>query len=331
MIPLVITARALRKTFTAKTKDPGLRGSIRSVLKPNILKIDAVKGVDFHVESGEVVAFIGPNGAGKSTAIKMLTGILYPTAGEATVLGLVPWENREKLSYKIGSVFGQKSQLWYHLPPLDTFNLLAKIYEMDPAQEARRRHSLVEAFEIQDFLKIPVRKLSLGQRMRCEVAASLLHGPKVIFLDEPTIGLDVVARQNVRETLKQWNSVEKTTVFLTSHDVGDIEYLADRVIIINRGQLVLDSDVKTLKRSHLSKKIVDLRLEGTCPDFTIPGVTVLKSKGSGVKLEINLGLSSVDRALSAILDICKIQDIVISDPPLESIIASIYTSQLGGE
>ncbi len=331
MVALVITTKALRKNFTTKIKDPGLRGSIRSVLKPNIVEIEAVKGVDFHVGNGEVVAFIGPNGAGKSTTIKMLTGILYPTSGDAHVLGLVPWENREKLSYRIGSVFGQKSQLWYHLPPVDSFNLLAKIYEMDAALEIRRRNSLVEAFEIQDLLNIPVRKLSLGQRMRCEVAASLLHGPEVVFLDEPTIGLDVVARQKVRQVLKQWNHLEKTTVFLTSHDVGDIEYLADRVIIINHGQVVLDSDVKTLKRSYLKKKVVDLRLEGSCPDFLIPGVTRLKSKGSGVKLEIDLDKSGIDIVLSAIVDKCRVQDIVISDPPLESVIASIYTSRLGGE
>ena len=192
------------------------------------------------------MAFIGPNGAGKSTTIKMLTGILHPTSGEATVLGLTPWKDRERLSYKIGSVFGQKSQLWYHLPPIDTFNLLGKIYEMDQSEQIKRRDFLVETFEIGDLMKTPVRKLSLGQRMRCEIAASLLHKPEVIFLDEPTIGLDVVARQNVRQTLKQWNDQEKATIFLTSHDVGDIEYLAGRVVIINHGQIVLDDQVKTL-------------------------------------------------------------------------------------
>ncbi len=330
MIPLVITTKGLRKTFTTKTKEPGLKGSVRAMFNPHTVDIHAVRGIDLQVERGEVVAFIGPNGAGKSTTIKMLTGILHPTSGEATVLDSVPWRDREQLSYRIGSVFGQKSQLWYHLPPIDTFNLLAKIYEMDSAEQAKRRDFLVEAFEIGDLMKIPVRKLSLGQRMRCEIAASLLHEPEVIFLDEPTIGLDVVARQNVRQTLKRWNDQEETTVFLTSHDVGDIEYLAGRVIIINHGQVVLDDNVKNLKRRYLRKKIVDLRLGCTPPELNIAGVTVLKSKGLGMKLEVDTHVTGIDRAVSSILAECEIQDIVISDPPLEDIIAAIYTAKEEG-
>ncbi len=321
-----IETRSLIKTFATKTKEPGLRGSVKSMFSPEVLEVQAVRGIDLHVDKGEVVAFIGPNGAGKSTTIKMLTGILYPTSGEATVLGYVPWQDREKLSYRIGSVFGQKSQLWYHLPASDTFNLLSSIYEMERSVFEKRRDFLIDSFEIGDFIKVPVRKLSLGQRMRCEIAASLLHGPEVIFLDEPTIGLDVVARQNVRQTLKKWNDQEKATVFLTSHDVGDIEYLADRVIIINHGQVVIDDQVKTLKYHYLNRKIVDLRLAHPAPQLSIPGVTVVKSKDAGMKLEVDAAICSIDEVIGQILRDCQVLDISISDPPLEDIIAAIYKS-----
>jgi ABC-2 type transport system ATP-binding protein len=330
VIPSVIATKDLTKTFTTKIKEPGLKGSVQAIIRPATLDVHAVKGIDLHVERGEVVAFIGPNGAGKSTTIKMLTGILHPTRGEATVLGLTPWKDRERLSYKIGSVFGQKSQLWYHLPPIDTFNLLGKIYEMDQSEQAKRRDFLVEAFEIGDLVKIPVRKLSLGQRMRCEIAASLLHKPEVIFLDEPTIGLDVVARQNVRQTLKQWNDQEEATIFLTSHDVGDIERLADRVVIINHGQIVLDDQVKNLKYHYLRKKIVDLRFSATPPELNIAGVSVLKSRDTGLKLEVDTGIASIDWVISSILRECEVQDISISDPPLEDIIATIFTAKEEG-
>jgi ABC-2 type transport system ATP-binding protein len=320
----VISAKGLTKVFRTVTKKPGLKGSIENIFRPEVREIHAVKGIDLEVERGEVVAFIGPNGAGKSTTIKMLTGILFPTSGDADVLGYVPWRDRERLSYKIGSVFGQKSQLWYHLPPSDTFNLLAKIYEMDRAEHEKRRDFLVQAFEIGPFLSQPVRKLSLGQRMRCEIAASLLHGPEVIFLDEPTIGLDVVARQNVRQTLKKWNDQEEATVFLTSHDVGDIEYLADRVIIINHGQIVLDDKVKNLKYHYLNKKIVDLRVAGEVRPPDIKGVKVLKQAAAGLKLEVDTEVQNINTAVATILKECEVQDITISDRPLEDIIAAIY-------
>ncbi|HHW05867.1 MAG TPA: ATP-binding cassette domain-containing protein [Methanothermobacter sp.] len=326
---MAILTRALKKTFITKTKEPGLRGSIRAIMRPSLVEVQAVKGIDLEISRGEVVAFIGPNGAGKSTTIKMLTGILHPTSGEATVLGYVPWKDREKLSYKIGSVFGQKSQLWYHLPPVDTFNLLSKIYEMNPSEHMRRREFLVDAFEIGEFMNVPVRKLSLGQRMRCEIAASLLHKPEVVFLDEPTIGLDVVARQNVRKTLKKWNDQENITVFLTSHDVGDIEYLADRVIIINHGQVVLDDRVKNLKYRYLHKKVIDLRISHAVKDFDIAGVQVLKAKETGMKLEVDTRVQGIDEVIAAILKECEVQDISISDPPLEDIITAIYTGKTG--
>lgn len=197
----IIKVQNLCKTFKVKTKEAGLKGSMKSIFTPSFREIHAVNNISFEVEKGEILAFIGPNGAGKSTTIKMMTGILHPTSGSIEVLGMNPTSERKKLSYKIGTVFGQKSQLWFHLPPLDSFNLLGSIYELDEEKLKLRIELLKEIFEIGDLMDIPVRKLSLGQRIRCEIAASILHEPEIIFLDEPTIGLDVVVKQKIRELI----------------------------------------------------------------------------------------------------------------------------------
>lgn len=210
-------------------------------------EVVSVDSVSFSVPEGQALAFVGPNGAGKSTTIRMLTGILTPSGGHARVLGFTPWKDRSKMAFHIGAVFGQRSQLWYHLPAGDTFDLLARIYNLDPVEYRKRRNELVERFELGPLLDVPVRKLSLGQRMRAEVAASLLHKPKLLMLDEPTIGLDINARHHLRELIRDWNRNEGLTVFLTSHDTGDIESVAERVIIINHGRLVLDDTVDNLR------------------------------------------------------------------------------------
>ncbi len=210
-------------------------------------EVVSVDSVSFTVPEGQALAFVGPNGAGKSTTIRMLTGILTPTSGDARVLGFTPWKDRSKMAFQIGAVFGQRSQLWYHLPAGDTFDLLAKIYNLNPVEYRKRRNELVERFELGPLLDVPVRKLSLGQRMRAEVAASLLHKPRLLMLDEPTIGLDINARHQLRELIRDWNRNEGLTVFLTSHDTGDIESVAERVIIINHGRLILDDTVDNLR------------------------------------------------------------------------------------
>lgn len=322
---LAITVSGLEKRFTLKQKAPGLAGSLRAVWKPEMREVTAVSDINFTLEEGELLAFIGPNGAGKSTTIKMLTGILFPSGGEASVLGLTPWKDRRKLAYYIGSVFGQKPQLWYHLPPEDTFRLFARIYELDMGVYQKRHDFLVDAFQIGDLLQTPVRKLSLGQRMKCEIAASLLHSPRIIFLDEPTIGLDVVAKQQIRDAIRHLNETEGVTIFLTSHDAGDVESLSKRVVVINHGRLIFDDRTSVLKRQYLTRKIIDVRFaEPLDTPFAMPGVTVLKQGAYGVKLEFDGRQVPVEQVVQRLIAAKPCQDINIADPPLEEIIREIY-------
>lgn len=248
----VIEVENLSKIFRVKRKEKGMRGSIKAIFKPKMKEIKAVDGVSFTVEEGEMLAFIGPNGAGKSTTIKMLTGILYPDGGNVKVLGIDPTKRRKQLAYEIGTVFGQKEQLWTHLTPYDNFRFFGAIYDIADGEIEKRIEELSDTFVLSDFINTPVRNLSLGQRIRCEIAASLIHKPKVLFLDEPTIGLDPVVKENIRSLIQQMNREFHTTIFLTSHDTGDIEKLCKRVIIVNSGQIVLDDSMAHLKFADAS-------------------------------------------------------------------------------
>ncbi|MTI96110.1 MAG: ABC transporter ATP-binding protein [Firmicutes bacterium] len=320
----IVTVENLRKDFRVKLKDPGLGGSLRALVKANYRDVPAVKGISFAVAEGQPLAFIGPNGAGKSTTIKMLTGILHPSGGEARVLGLTPWQQRQQLAKHIGAVFGQKSQLWFHLPPRDSFDLLAKIYEVPYRTYTDRLAELIDLFELTELLNTPVRKLSLGQRMRCEIAACLLHGPKILLLDEPTIGLDVVARGRIRALISRLNSLAGTSVFLTSHDAGDIEKICKRVLVINHGQIILDTSVTELKRRYLRTKIVSARLATPVPEFQMNGVEVLKNREHGIKLQVDTSCTAVETVISQLMQRASLPDINITDPPLEEVIERIY-------
>lgn len=323
----IIKVDGLAKEFQLKQKTAGFWGGIVSLFRPVYRKVKAVDSVSFSVNAGEVVAFIGPNGAGKSTTIKMLTGILYPSGGHISVLGFDPTRQRQKLAYHIGTVFGQKPQLWYHLPPMDTYNLLARIYELDPIEYRKRLDMLVEAFELGDLLQTPVRKLSLGQRMRCEIAASLLHKPKIILLDEPTIGLDVIAKQQIRKTIKFLNEQEGVTIFLTSHDAGDIEALAHRAIVINSGTVVFDGPTDELKRNYMRTKIIELVTQEPISGFSFPGGTVISQSEFSIKVELDTSHAAIDKLLAYAVEQFDIKDINIFDPPMEEIIADIYRAQ----
>jgi ABC-2 type transport system ATP-binding protein len=311
-----IKVSKLKKVFESSRRIGWLRSEKVEVL--------SVREVSFDVPAGQSVAFIGPNGAGKSTTIKMLTGILRPTSGTAEVLGVVPWLQRSKLAYNVGTVFGQRSQLWYHLPPDDTFELLSRIYNLDRAEYKSRRDMLVERFGIASFLHTPVRKLSLGQRMKAEVAASLLHKPRLLFLDEPTIGLDVNARQQLRDLIREWNRDEGLTVFLTSHDAGDIEHVAERVIVINEGEIVLDDTVRNVRTDFLGTKVLTVDFHEAPNLVPMSGVTELGRDGYNLKLEVDTSLVSIESVISQVLSWAPVADITIEDPPLEHVIAHIY-------
>ena len=319
-----IEVKGLTKTFKVKQKEKGLSGSFKSMFRPNYKEVKAVKGIDFNVEEGEVLAFIGPNGAGKSTTIKMLTGILYPDSGYVNVLGYNPSKQRKKLAYSIGTVFGQKEQLWTHLTPYDNFKFFGSIYDIKEKEVEERIKELAEKFELAEFIDTPVRNLSLGQRIRCEIVASLIHKPKILFLDEPTIGLDPVVKDNIRKLIKQMNKEYNTTIFLTSHDISDIEKLCKRVVIINNGEIVLDDSMENLKYHYLNKKLlIDIKLvDGAKTNFG-KGIIIVKSKGNNLKLEINLDECSMSDVLKG-LNPEEILDINISNVPLEDTITTIY-------
>ena len=322
----VIEVKKLKKQYKIKIKEKGLKGSLKSIIKPRYKIIDAVKNISFEVEKGEILAFIGPNGAGKSTTIKMLTGILYPNKGDIKVLGIDPTKNRKKLAYEIGTVFGQKEQLWTHLTPYDNFKFFSAIYDIPEKQAEKKIEELKNVFELDEFINTPVRNLSLGQRIRCEIVASLIHEPKILFLDEPTIGLDPVVKENIRTLIKRLNKEYKTTIFLTSHDVGDIEKLCKRVIIINSGQVVLDDTMNNLKYHYLNKKIVEVKMKEMINLEDEDGITILKDKGYNLKIEVDTKKKSVADAIK-LLNPDNIIDINISNIPLEEIISSIYKKE----
>lgn len=246
----VIEVHNLRKSFKVKQKESGFKGSLKSIFNSKYKTVKAVNNISFNVKEGEMLAFIGPNGAGKSTTIKMLTGILYPDSGDIKVLSIDPTKQRKKLAYEIGTVFGQKEQLWMHLTPLDNFKFFGAIYDLTNEETEKRINELQSLFNLEKFLNTPVRNLSLGQRILCEISASLIHNPKILFLDEPTIGLDPVVKQSIRKLIKNMNKQFNTTIFLTSHDISDIEKLCKRVIIINHGNIVVDDSLSNLKKEE---------------------------------------------------------------------------------
>ena len=286
--------------------------------------VTAVDHVGFSIRPGERVAFIGPNGAGKSTTLKMLTGILHPTSGSALVSGFVPWAQRSRLAYEIGIVFGQRSQLWYHLKVRDSFDVLARIYGLDPAEYRARAGHIAEVLRIGELVDRPVKTLSLGQRMRCEIAAALLHRPKILFLDEPTIGLDVTAKALLREHLKHLAESEDTVILLTSHDTGDIEEICDRVILINHGRILLDKPLGELRSTFLTTKQITLVTEEEDPRGAFAGVTVIERGRHRLTLSVDVTRQAVDKVVAEALRCLHVRDLTIENAPLDAIIRDLY-------
>jgi ABC-2 type transport system ATP-binding protein len=325
----VIAVRDLRKAFRSVKRGHGLLGGLRTLISPEYQTRDAVAGLSFSVLAGERVAIIGPNGAGKSTTLKMLSGVLEPTSGTAEVLGLTPWRQRRALAYVIGVVFGQRSQLWAELPARDAFALLRRIYDQDEDIFRRRLDELTVRFGLAEILDQPVKQLSLGQRMRCEITASLLHGPRLMFLDEPTIGLDITAKAAIRDFIREQSREGGQTVLLTSHDTRDIELVCERVIVINEGRIVVDQPVAELRRRFLGRKIITIQSAAPHVAINLPGITHRTSKAHTTVIEVDTSLVRVEHVIAAALAQGGIDDVAIEDPPMEEVIREIYAAYAG--
>mgnify|MGYP000954699062 FL=1 len=328
-----IEVRDLRKTFKVQRNREGLAGAIRDLFRRQYVEVTAVKDISFTIPRGEICGYIGENGAGKSTTIKMLAGILVPTSGTVRVAGYVPWREREKFVRHIGVVFGQRSQLWWDIGVIESFHLLRKVYRVPIADFRKRLDELVERLQLGDLLHRPVRKLSLGQRMRCELVASLLHNPSILFLDEPTIGLDIVVKTEIREFLLQLNREHGTTILLTTHDLQDIEALCSRVIMLDDGRIIYDGGLDELKtrwsrgreiRLQFGEQVALERLERLTAD--LPGVRWQIGEGMSAVLRVphEVGLSdALARVVGSGIDI---RDIKFAETSTDEIVREIYRS-----
>lgn len=323
-----IIVSKLTKKFSFPVKNAE-HGWVKNLFNPEKREVVAVNDISFSVVKGERVAFIGPNGAGKSTTIKMMSGILFPTSGSISVLGLDPTKDRKKLAYQIGTVFGQRSQLLPNLPLTDSLEFFGVMYDLSDVQIKKRVKELTELFSLHEFIDQPVRKLSLGQRMRAEVAVSLIHKPRIIFLDEPTIGLDVVAKKALRDLLIRINSEEKTTIFLTSHDVGDIESLCERTMVINHGVVVKDLPTEDLAKTFVTEKYIDLIPVTKFENFPeLPGgITYLFKNPDKITVAVNLKQKRTQEALKQLLVVFEIEDMDVYNADLEAVIRNIYATE----
>jgi ABC-2 type transport system ATP-binding protein len=320
----------LRKTFRVRrARGAGFSSRLHDFVRPLTHTVTAVERLSFSIAPGERVAFIGPNGAGKSTTLKVLTGILQPDAGDVRVLGLEPSRQRRQLAFRIGTVFGQRSQLWYQLPPRDTFELLGRVYEIARAEHRRRIDALTAAFGLAPLLDTPVRQLSLGERMRCEIAASLLHAPRLLFLDEPTIGLDVSAKAIIRELLHSESTRHGVTLLLTSHDTADIERVCERVIVIHRGRLLWDGAIADLRRRYLTTKRITVWSEAERLELRLPGVRVLSTGDYRTELEVALDVAAVGPVIDAVIAQSAVRDLAVEDAPLDAVIRTLYAEAEG--
>jgi ABC-2 type transport system ATP-binding protein len=327
----MIEVSGLVKEYKIAKRNPGLRGAIQGLFKRSYTIKQAVQGIHFSIQKGEMVGYIGANGAGKSTTIKMLTGILTPSRGQVLVDGIVPYENRQRNAKNIGAVFGQRTQLFWDIPVRESFDLLKHIYQVPEQQYQETLARFTEVLDLEPLLGIPVRQLSLGQKMRCELAAAFLHSPSVVYLDEPTIGLDLAVKTKIRAFIKEMNRLQNTTVILTTHDMGDIEEICNRIIIIDEGRILYDGDLQSIKDRFGQKRVIyfelDLQSEFVLPAQLHGQVDVLPSDNeetSTVSLSFNNQTITAADVISIMLQDCHIRDLTIADPKIETIVKEIY-------
>ncbi len=319
----IIELNALAKTYRIYQKPEGLRASVRGLFRRKYRDVMAVRGIDLRVEQGEFVAFLGPNGAGKTTTLKLLSGVINPTSGAATVMGHVPWKRELDYRKRFALVLGQKNQLWWDLPAQESFRLHQQIYQIDPEQFERTRDELVDLLDIAQMLGQPVRELSLGERMKMELVAALLHSPEVLFLDEPTIGLDVIAQHNVQKFLRHYQESRHVTILLSSHYMKDVAALCKRVVIISHGRIIYDGSLSGITDRFGGHKIVTLQFANErVPDLSRFG-QVIEQQAPRVRLRVDRG--KVTAVVGEILSQEEIEDVSVEDPPLEEVIADAFS------
>ena len=319
-----IVVEDLVKRFKVAERAPGVWGALRGVARRRYRTVDALDGVSFNIEPGELVGYIGPNGAGKSTTVKVISGILVPDSGRCEILGRVPWNERVAHVRRIGVVFGQRTQLWWDLPVIESFDLLRDIYSVPPAEYDRTRDELVDVLDLTPLLDVPVRQLSLGQRMRCDLAAALLHAPSILFLDEPTIGLDAVSKLAFRDFIKRFNRERGITVILTTHDMDDIEALCDRVMVIGNGRILSDGTLEKLRSKFTRERRLIVDLEDEDAQVSDADATVVRRDRGRVHLSFDPARVSAAELISRLTAVHAVRDLFVEDPPIEEIVARMY-------
>lgn len=321
-----IIAEGLAKSYRVSERASGVWGALRGLWSRRYREVKALDGVSFSIEAGELIGYIGPNGAGKSSTVKILSGILVPDQGRCEVMGFIPWKDRVEYVAQIGVVFGQRTQLWWDLPAIESLDLLAEIYRLPTPKKKRAIEEAVETFALQSFVDVPVRQLSLGQRMRCDLAAALLHSPSILFLDEPTIGLDALSKLAVREVIRRLNREKKVTVILTTHDMDDIEALCSRVIVISSGKILLDGSLESLRAKASGERRLTLDLTDSSEEVSAPQTRLIAKQGQRVTLAFNPTEISAASLISQLTQKHAVRDLFVEEPPIEEIIAKLYES-----
>lgn len=319
----MIEMKGISKSYKVAKRNPGLQKAVKALFSREYEAVKALDNVSFTIREGEMVGYIGPNGAGKSTTIKIMSGILYPDKGECRINGKTPWKDRVSHVRDIGVVFGQRSQLWWDVPVGDSFELLKDIYRIPEDKFKKNSSMLCEMLNIKDIIKVPTRQLSLGQRMRCEIAASLLHSPKILFLDEPTIGLDAVSKIAVRDFIKNINKENKTTVILTTHDTQDIEALTKRIILIGKGKVLLDGNIEDLKQKFNQKRTITVDYLGNIINL-LPGLEFVEKYSSRAVISVDSSIISVSSAIGYLTEQVEVLDFSVNSVTVDDVVVGLY-------